>query len=91
MELQTNTGFGFPNKYHQKGDKQPSLKGKVNIEGVEYEFAMWPPKEGKKSFFFKFTKPEGESSNQESCKTEDVKPRPIQNTKPNTNNLFKKR
>lgn len=58
MDIQLNTGFGTSNKYHKKGDKLPSLKGHVNIEGVDYEVAMWSPKEGKKAFFFKFTKAE---------------------------------
>ena len=46
----TNTGTLFINSYKEKGDKKPDLKGKININGEEYELAAWSKvfqKEGK--------------------------------------------
>lgn len=61
---QPGTGFLWPNKYHQKGDKQPCLKGTVNVNGVELEVAVWAPKEGKKSYFMKIAEKEDRKPDQ---------------------------
>jgi uncharacterized protein (DUF736 family) len=35
----TNTGAIFTNE--KTSDKQPDMKGKINVEGKEYEIAVW--------------------------------------------------
>lgn len=54
MAMDNNTGFLQPNKYHRAGDKLPCLKGHVNIEGVEYEVAVWAPKPSGKAYYARF-------------------------------------
>lgn len=36
----TNTGVFFINTYKEK-DTQPDYKGKINVEGIEKEIAIW--------------------------------------------------
>lgn len=59
---QPGTGFLFPNKYHKTGDRQPCLKGTLNVNGVELDVAVWAPKEGKKSYFMKVSEKEDKSN-----------------------------
>lgn len=37
----TNSGTLFINSYKEKGDKKPDMKGKINVDGVEFELAAW--------------------------------------------------
>ena len=61
FELKPNTGFIFKNE--KKADTHPDYKGRIDVDGVEKEIALWV-KEGKKGKFFsvkiseKYVKPE---------------------------------
>lgn len=37
----TNTGVLFKNEQKEEGSKHPDYRGKINIEGEEYELAGW--------------------------------------------------
>jgi hypothetical protein len=54
-----NTGFVHRNKYHKPGEKTPAAKGEALIDGVEYEVAIWSPKEGKPGSFMRFKRKDG--------------------------------
>ena len=60
----TNTGAIFSNDKRDK-DTQPNYKGKINVEGKDFDIALWV-KEGKTGKFFSaklsepFKKEEGE-------------------------------
>jgi hypothetical protein len=45
----TNSGAIFKND--KKSDKHPDYSGKINVEGKEYEIALWV-KDGKNGKFF---------------------------------------
>jgi len=37
----TNSGAMFKSKSYEEGGNKPYYKGKIDIEGVEYELAAW--------------------------------------------------
>lgn len=45
-----NSGFISNNKY-KKEDKHPDLKGKINVEGKEFEIAGWKNKNDNGEYF----------------------------------------
>lgn len=53
MDLKQNTGSIFRNSYKKEGDKQPEYKGKINVNGEEWEIALWlaESKDGKTKYF----------------------------------------
>jgi len=40
----------FENEYYQEGGKSPKFKGKLTVNGVEKEFALWPKENNGKTF-----------------------------------------
>lgn len=49
----TNRGAIWINDDKAQGSKQPDMTGKINVEGKDYDIALWyyPPKENKKEFY----------------------------------------
>jgi hypothetical protein len=41
----------FENEYYTEGGKSPKYKGKLTINGVDKEFAVWPKENNGKTFF----------------------------------------
>jgi hypothetical protein len=41
----------FENEYYQEGGKSPKFKGKLTVNGVDKEFAVWPKENNGKTFF----------------------------------------
>jgi len=41
----------FENEYYQEGGKSPKYKGKLTVNGVDKEFAVWPKENNGKTFF----------------------------------------
>ena len=41
----------FENEYYTEGGKSPKYKGKLTVNGVEKEFAVWPKENNGKTFF----------------------------------------
>lgn len=89
----------MPNKFHKKGDKQPSLKTRndriVINEPGEYEVAIWPPKEGKQAFFMMLKKVTNEEqSNQSNEQKPEINQPPVKQPEKEVSNpktLFKRR
>ena len=48
-EQKPNTGVIFKNE--KKSDKAPEYRGKINVDGKDYEISLWV-KEGKNGKFF---------------------------------------
>jgi uncharacterized protein (DUF736 family) len=68
----TNTGVLFTNK--KSMDNHPDVKGKININGVEYELAGWTKQSDKIGKFLSLkvspmTKPEEQPTNQTKTST----------------------
>ena len=40
----------FENEYYTEGGKSPKFKGKLTVNGVEKEFALWPNENNGKTF-----------------------------------------
>lgn len=40
----------FENEYYTEGGKSPKFKGKLTVNGVEKEFALWPKENNGKTF-----------------------------------------
>lgn len=41
----------FENEYYTEGGKSPKFKGKLTVNGVDKEFAVWPKENNGKTFF----------------------------------------
>jgi len=41
----------FENEYYTEGGKSPKYKGKLTVNGVDKEFAVWPKENNGKTFF----------------------------------------
>ena len=41
----------FENEYYSEGGKSPKFKGKLTINGVDKEFAVWPKENNGKTFY----------------------------------------
>lgn len=41
----------FENEYYSEGGKSPKFKGKLTINGVDKEFAVWPKEKDGKTFY----------------------------------------
>ena len=53
-----NTIVAFKNKYYKQGENKPFFKGKLVIDGVEKEFAMWAKeKDGEEYYSGKINDP----------------------------------
>lgn len=52
-EMENNRGTLFKNEKKVEGDNKPYLSGKINVEGKDYDIAVWyyPAKGTKKAFF----------------------------------------
>lgn len=50
-DFQIQDGQIFVHKNAKQEGKQPSHKGSLMIDGVEYELALWPSKSGKDGSF----------------------------------------
>ncbi len=73
----TNKGVLWKNSYKEKGDKQPDVRGKINVEGKEYEISGWhnPAKENKTAYYsLKLSEPyvKPEASNNTSNVDDDL-------------------
>lgn len=42
MDIKENQGVMFPNKTWTKDNKQPRVRGQINVGGKLYEIALWP-------------------------------------------------
>lgn len=94
FEMRDMTIALLPNKYHQKGDNKPCMLGDVKINHVQYEIALWAPKEGKKLYLGKVTLKQEEGQEQGQAPTSSAPP-PAQNAstpppvKPAASSLFR--
>lgn len=41
----------FENEYYSDGGKSPKFKGKLTVNGVDKEFAVWPKEKDGKTFY----------------------------------------
>ena len=68
------SGVAYKNDYKKK-DNQPDYRGKLEIDGVKYEQAIWirVDREGKKYFSFSYSLPREKDQSKSAPSIEEVK------------------
>lgn len=88
MDLKLNEGLIFRNK--SDNEKAPLFTGQINVEGKNWEVALWPREgnDGKKFYSVRVSEPFNKGGKPKGKSTSELKPKPKPRREEEDDDLF---